>query len=305
MQIFHINSLTDLKKHNKRFKFDSGGFHCIYFGSTSNTNFDYFKKLKLNVLFTDDIYIDKVKFKSDYVQFIGNLSTCFTSKMWWATQTAAKFRNQIPFILYKLKIVSEILNKYSFEKLIVIDESYLFNRAIYFFSKNKSIELEKLREVMINSCMVAGAELNKLFISRHFSSTLKKKNELVTDADIISENILIESISNYNFNIISEECGKIDNDSDYTFIIDPLCGTVNFANNIGHSAISIALQYNSQIIVGVVYDFIKNIDAIERMKKFRLKSDRADVIEPATRIFVNLFKEQKIQKIYLKFSKNI
>jgi len=140
MQILHINSLTDLKKHNKRYKFDSGDFHCIYFGSTSKINFDIFEKLKLNVLVTDDIYIDKVKFKSDYVQFIGNLSTCFTSKMWWATQTAAKFRNQIPFILYKLKIVSEILNKYSFEKLIVIDESYLFNRALFFFFKKKSIE---------------------------------------------------------------------------------------------------------------------------------------------------------------------
>ena len=140
MQIFHINNLNDLKKYNKRYKFDLGGFHCIYFGSTSKINYDIFKKLKLNVLFTDDICIDKVKFKSDYVQFIGNLSTCFASKRWWATQTAAKFRNQTPFILYKLQIVSDILNKYSIKKLIVIDESYLFNRAIYFFSKNKSIE---------------------------------------------------------------------------------------------------------------------------------------------------------------------
>ena len=140
MQIFHINSLNELKKHNQRYRFDSGGFHCIYFGSTSNINFDIIEKLKLNFLFTGDIFIDKVKFKSDYVNFIGNLSTCFTSKMWWATQTAAKFRNQIPFILYKLLIVTDILNKYSIKKLIVIDESYLFNRAIYFFSKNKSIK---------------------------------------------------------------------------------------------------------------------------------------------------------------------
>ena len=125
-------------------------------------------------------------------------------------------------------------------------------------NNNKSIELEKFRELMINSCITAGAELNKLFLSRSFSSTIKGNYELVTGADIISENILIELISNYNFNIISEECGKIDHDSEYTFIIDPLCGTVNFAKNIGHSAISIALQHNSQIIVGVVYDFIRN-----------------------------------------------
>ena len=137
MQIFHINNLNDLKKNNKLYKFDSGDYHCIYFGSTNNINFDIFKKLKLNVLFTDDIYIDKVKFKLDYVQFIGNLSTCFASKRWWATQTAAKFRNQIPFILYKLQIVSVLLHKYSVKKLIVIDESYLLNRVLFFFSKNK------------------------------------------------------------------------------------------------------------------------------------------------------------------------
>ena len=105
MQIFHINNVNNLKKYNKRYKFDLGGFYCIYLGGNRDTNFDIFKKLKLNVLSYDDIYVDKLKFKSDYVQLIGNLSTCFTSKMWWATQTAAKFRNQIPFILYKLKIV--------------------------------------------------------------------------------------------------------------------------------------------------------------------------------------------------------
>lgn len=140
MQIIYINTLNDLKQYNTSYKFDSGDYHCLYFGSTRNITFDIFKKLKLNFLFANEINIDKVKFKSDYVHFIGNLSNCFTSKMWWATQTAAKFRNQIPFILYKLLIVSDILNKYSIKKLIVIDESYLFNRALYFFSKNKSIE---------------------------------------------------------------------------------------------------------------------------------------------------------------------
>ena len=177
MQIFHINSLNDLKKHNKRYKFDSGGFHCIYFGSTSNINFDIFEKLKLNFIFTDDIYIDKVKFKSDYIEFIGNLSTCFTSKMWWATQTAAKFRNQIPFILYKLLIVTDILNKYSIKKLIVIDESYLFNRAIYFFSKNKSIEftssVSQARAIYFNfkSYLLFFGSINYAFLKTFYRKT--------------------------------------------------------------------------------------------------------------------------------------
>ena len=45
MQIFHINNLNDLKKYNKRYKFDSGGFYCIYLGSTSKINFNIFEKV--------------------------------------------------------------------------------------------------------------------------------------------------------------------------------------------------------------------------------------------------------------------
>ena len=47
------------------------------------------------------------------------------------------------------------------------------------------------------------------------------------------------------------------------------------------------------------YCDIKNMTVIERMKEFRLKSDRADVIEPAIRIFVNIMKWSNAQIIHI------
>lgn len=40
----------------------------------------------------------------------------------------------------------------------------------------------------------------------------------------------------------------------YTFIIDPIDGTTNFIKDFGHSGISVALAYNSEIIFGAAYN---------------------------------------------------
>ena len=47
------------------------------------------------------------------------------------------------------------------------------------------------------------------------------------------------------------------------------------------------------------YDSIKNMSIIERMQAHRLKLDRADVIEPATRIFINVMTWSGAENIYI------
>jgi myo-inositol-1(or 4)-monophosphatase len=57
------------------------------------------------------------------------------------------------------------------------------------------------------------------------------------------------------------EEGKIKNninENEYTWIIDPIDGTLNFMNGIPYFAISIALHHENKIIAGVVYDPIHN-----------------------------------------------
>jgi len=57
---------------------------------------------------------------------------------------------------------------------------------------------------------------------------------------------------------ISEERGKIDAGSDYTWVIDPLDGTINFIHKYRHFAVSIALLYREEEMLGIVYNPLVN-----------------------------------------------
>lgn len=79
--------------------------------------------------------------------------------------------------------------------------------------------------------------------------------DLVTEIDRLSEEILINRIKE-NFpghDILSEEIGLKDQFSSYRWIIDPLDGTTNYAQGLPIFAISIALEYKSQTVLGLVY----------------------------------------------------
>jgi len=54
--------------------------------------------------------------------------------------------------------------------------------------------------------------------------------------------------------IYGEEGVRGDADSEYQWVIDPIDGTVNFFYSIPHFAISIALRRSGKIIMGVIYD---------------------------------------------------
>ena len=90
-------------------------------------------------------------------------------------------------------------------------------------------------------------------------SSIEKKSsniDLLTKADIESEKLIISKIKEKypNHSIISEESKTYLKDSKYTWIIDPLDGTTNFAHNLPIFAVSIALMKEDNIIMGVVYN---------------------------------------------------
>ncbi len=90
-------------------------------------------------------------------------------------------------------------------------------------------------------------------------SSLETKStniDLVTNADVESEELIISEIKkNYpKHSILSEESDKIINNSDYTWIIDPLDGTTNFTHNLPIFAVSIALKKCDKIECGVVFN---------------------------------------------------
>lgn len=84
----------------------------------------------------------------------------------------------------------------------------------------------------------------------------KGEIDLVTEADLAAEKIILEIVG-HNFpkdNILSEEAGRRDEASNRTWLIDPLDGTTNFAHRFPFFAVSIALEIESEVVLGVVYN---------------------------------------------------
>src|SRR5437588_8387244 len=79
---------------------------------------------------------------------------------------------------------------------------------------------------------------------------------LVTDVDLASEKLIRESIATHypRHEILAEEGGLSESSSEYRWIVDPLDGTTNYAHGYPVFCVSIALEHKGEIIVGVVYD---------------------------------------------------
>ena len=58
--------------------------------------------------------------------------------------------------------------------------------------------------------------------------------------------------------ILAEESGALDNDGEYTWVIDPLDGTLNFLQGIPHFAISVAVMKGKHLEHGIIVDPIRN-----------------------------------------------
>ncbi len=111
------------------------------------------------------------------------------------------------------------------------------------------------REVAGRAARAAGKVLEQKFGKVHH---IVKKGEidLVTEADLAAEEIILKMLRDHypKDNILSEEAGGLDLSSDRTWIVDPLDGTTNFAHGFPFFAVSIALEIESEIVLGIVYN---------------------------------------------------
>ena len=109
----------------------------------------------------------------------------------------------------------------------------------------------------------AGAkELLRFFNSDTLKTSIKPGgvNDLVTEADHASDKAIISVIKNAfpDHFILSEETGNISTDSEYKWIIDPIDGTINFAQGIPLCCVSVGLEKAGTIIAGAVYNPVMN-----------------------------------------------
>jgi myo-inositol-1(or 4)-monophosphatase len=84
----------------------------------------------------------------------------------------------------------------------------------------------------------------------------KGRNDFVTQIDKASEEKLIKALGDLipESGFIAEENTSSKKGEIYNWIIDPIDGTTNFIHGLYPFAISIALQENDEIVLGVVYE---------------------------------------------------
>lgn len=116
------------------------------------------------------------------------------------------------------------------------------------------------KEILMNAVQAGGRELQKYFHSKFAISHKEGINNLVTEADFASERAIIEviKVAFPNDGIISEESDEIETSNEYKWIIDPIDGTVNFANGIPICCVSIGVEFQGAMLMGAVYNPIIN-----------------------------------------------
>jgi myo-inositol-1(or 4)-monophosphatase len=90
----------------------------------------------------------------------------------------------------------------------------------------------------------------------------KSKRDVVTEVDYASERLVLDAVrATYPHDaILAEESGHHEHHqpdgtaSGRTWVVDPLDGTVNYANGIPYFCVSIALVTEERPLMGVVYD---------------------------------------------------
>jgi myo-inositol-1(or 4)-monophosphatase len=86
------------------------------------------------------------------------------------------------------------------------------------------------------------------------SGTIKSgdPNQVLTQTDLEIGHYIIGEIEKYypSYNIIDEEAGVMDKKSGYTWVVDPIDGTSNFANGIPTYGIMIGLLHEATPVAG-------------------------------------------------------
>jgi myo-inositol-1(or 4)-monophosphatase len=113
--------------------------------------------------------------------------------------------------------------------------------------------------------IIRAAKAGGKVVKKYFGKTLEIEGKSMpcdfrTKADLESEEVVLKILQKKfpTYNIISEEAGEINKNSEYTFVIDPLDGTNNFVLGIPYFSVGIGLIKGGEILFGAVYNPILN-----------------------------------------------
>lgn len=118
---------------------------------------------------------------------------------------------------------------------------------------------------MLNFAIQTARDAGQILLEkfgRKINITMKGDINLVTEADLASEKLIIERIKSYHpkHSILAEESGNavVYGDSKWKWIIDPLDGTTNYAHGYPCFCVTLAVEHEGEIVIGVTYDPTRN-----------------------------------------------
>ena len=116
------------------------------------------------------------------------------------------------------------------------------------------------KQTLIKATEAGAKELKRFFNGEFKISNKEGINNLVTEADHAADKAILKVIHKEFplHGVVSEESVEKVTESEYKWIIDPIDGTVNFANGIPICCVSIGLEHNGKMIMGAVYNPIMN-----------------------------------------------
>jgi myo-inositol-1(or 4)-monophosphatase len=99
-----------------------------------------------------------------------------------------------------------------------------------------------------------GGEILRNYWGRAHTVGKKGAIDLVTEADVASENAIIQLIRSAfpDHTILAEESGVSPGSDTHEWIIDPLDGTTNYAHHLPEFSLSIAFVFEGDVVFGAV-----------------------------------------------------
>jgi len=119
---------------------------------------------------------------------------------------------------------------------------------------NKSF-LQKALEIAVSAARRGGTIIAEGFNQKK-EITLKGFADPVTQFDKASEKAIIEELSHHfpDHSFLTEEELSVDRQSAFKWIIDPIDGTVNFTHRVPYVCVSIGLEVERKLTLGVIYN---------------------------------------------------
>jgi myo-inositol-1(or 4)-monophosphatase len=130
-------------------------------------------------------------------------------------------------------------------------------------SPANQLPLSRSGNTALSVCETAARRAGELAASRFSTEkeiNFKGRANVVTDVDLACERLILDYVGEEfpDFGVLSEESAPVPGASPYTWVVDPIDGTRNFAEGIPHFCVVVAIADGDTVVAGATYDPVRD-----------------------------------------------